>query len=146
MPINYWYLLLLCLCSLLFSERIQRKTFQETPYSCSFFIVPTLSCWISLTHSGIILCMCPANERWLYSLTPSHIGWTNTKNDPCTFRFRKMDADNTFKGIIFGWKFSCFNSLVPGRSGCDFKNSNFILVLFVCIFRSSHDNALGWIP
>ena len=38
------------------------------------------------------------------------------------------------------------NSLVPGRSGCDFKNSNFILVLFVCIFRSPHDNALGWMP
>ena len=38
------------------------------------------------------------------------------------------------------------NSLAPGRSGCDFKNTIFILVLLADIFRSSHDNALRWMP
>ena len=32
---------------------------------------------------GIILCMCPANERWRYSVTPSLIGWAHAQNDPC---------------------------------------------------------------
>ena len=32
--------------------------------------------------SGIILCMCPANERWRYSVTSSLIGWAHTQNDP----------------------------------------------------------------
>ena len=27
--------------------------------------------------------MCPANERWRYSVTPSLIGWAHTQNDPC---------------------------------------------------------------
>ena len=35
-------------------------------------------------HSGIILCMPPANERWRYSVTPSLIGWVHTQNDPFT--------------------------------------------------------------
>ena len=39
-----------------------------------------------------------------------------------------------------------FNSLVPGRSWCDFKNEIFSLVLLIGIFRSCYDNALGWIP
>ena len=34
--------------------------------------------------SGIILCMCPTNERWRYSVMPSLIGWVHTQNDPCT--------------------------------------------------------------
>ena len=38
------------------------------------------------------------------------------------------------------------NSLASGRSGCDFKNSIFNLVLLIGIFRSSHDNALRWMP
>ena len=31
--------------------------------------------------SGIILCMCPANERWCYSITSSLMGWAHTQND-----------------------------------------------------------------
>ena len=31
--------------------------------------------------SGIILCMRPANERWLYSVTPCLTGWTPTQNE-----------------------------------------------------------------
>ena len=32
---------------------------------------------------GIILCMCPANDRRRYSVTPSLIGWAYTQNDSC---------------------------------------------------------------
>ena len=39
-----------------------------------------------------------------------------------------------------------FISLAPGRSECDSKNVNFNLVLLIGIFRSSHDNALWWMP
>ena len=31
---------------------------------------------------GIILCICPTNERQCYNGTPSLIGWVNTQNDP----------------------------------------------------------------
>ena len=34
----------------------------------------------------------------------------------------------------------------PWRSGCDSKNGIFNLVLLIGIFRSSHDNALRWMP
>ena len=36
--------------------------------------------------------------------------------------------------------------LSPERSGCDFKNTIFNLVSWSGIFRSSHDNALRWMP
>ena len=39
-----------------------------------------------------------------------------------------------------------FNSLAPGRSECDSKNGIFNLVLLIGMFRSSHDNALWWMP
>ena len=39
-----------------------------------------------------------------------------------------------------------FNSLAPGRSEFDYKNVIFNLVLLIGIFRSSHDNALTWMP
>ena len=42
--------------------------------------------------------------------------------------------------------YTCFNSLAPGKSGCDSKNGIFNLVLLIGIFRSSHDNALQWMP
>ena len=32
--------------------------------------------------SGIILCICPANERWYYNVTSSFIGWAHSQNDP----------------------------------------------------------------
>ena len=38
------------------------------------------------------------------------------------------------------------NSLAPVRSECDYKNVIFNLVLLIGIFRSSHDNALWWMP
>ena len=38
------------------------------------------------------------------------------------------------------------NSLAPGRSGYDFKNLIFNLVLLIGILRSLYDNALRWMP
>ena len=35
--------------------------------------------------SGIILCMCPANERRRYIVTSSLIGWAHHQNDPWIF-------------------------------------------------------------
>ena len=34
-------------------------------------------------NAKIILCMCPANERWRYNVTSSLIGWAHSQNDPC---------------------------------------------------------------
>ena len=38
------------------------------------------------------------------------------------------------------------NSLIPERSGCDYINAIFNLVLVIQIFRFSNDNALRWMP
>ena len=44
----------------------------------------TFHCYtvIDTRYLGIILYMCPANERWCYIVTSSDIGWTHTQNDP----------------------------------------------------------------
>ena len=39
--------------------------------------------WEIIHKPRIILCMCPANERWWYSITPYLIGWVHTYNDSC---------------------------------------------------------------
>ena len=31
----------------------------------------------------IIVCICPANERWCYNVMPSVIGWAHMQNYPC---------------------------------------------------------------
>ena len=36
------------------------------------------------THTGVILCMRPANERRRYNVTSSFIGWAHTISDPCS--------------------------------------------------------------
>ena len=33
-------------------------------------------------HTGIVLFMRPANERWCYIVTSSLIGWVHKQNDP----------------------------------------------------------------
>ena len=42
------------------------------------FPISHFYCWTA----EIILCMCPANERWRYIVTSSPIGWAHTQNDP----------------------------------------------------------------
>ena len=32
-------------------------------------------------ETSVILCICPANERWCYNVTLSPIGWLQTQND-----------------------------------------------------------------
>ena len=50
------------------------------------------------------------------------------------------------KRLSDGGYWSLNNSLAPGTSECDYKNVIFNLVLLIGIFRSSHDNALRWMP
>ena len=75
---------------------------------------------------------------------PNHffLGWTCHIDDSCR---------NYHTGILslcsgHSSSFDQFNSLARGRSECDSKNANFNLVLLIGIFRSSHDNALRWMP
>ena len=53
---------------------------------CIWFISQVHWIWsfgaISYEHTGIILYMRSANERWRYTVTPSLIGWAHTQNDP----------------------------------------------------------------
>ena len=51
-------------------------------------VMMSVSCKFDSTISfitmvaGIILCMCPANERHCYNVVTSLIGWAHTQNDP----------------------------------------------------------------
>ena len=49
--------------------------------------------------------------------------------------------------LYIEWHFTSlkFNSLAPGRCGCDSKNGIFNLVLLIGIFRS-YDTVLRWMP
>ena len=38
-------------------------------------------CCVMYIHAKIILCMCPANSRWRYTVTLSLIGWSHAQND-----------------------------------------------------------------
>ena len=49
--------------------------------------------------TGIIPCMCPANERRRYIVT-SLIGWAHTQNDPCWSELSTFGR-HTFKCIFF---------------------------------------------
>ena len=52
----------------------------------------------------------------------------------------------SFTMIILATSTHHFNSLAPGRLGCNSKNGIFNLVLLIGMFRPSHDNALRWMP
>ena len=47
--------------------------------------IPQGILWEDALHNvratGIILCMCPANERWRYDVTSSLIGWAHAQNN-----------------------------------------------------------------
>ena len=51
-----------------------------------------------------------------------------------------------FTDAYMGHQPQTINSLAPGGSECDSKNVIFNLVLLIGIFRSSHDDALQWMP
>ena len=50
--------------------------------------------------------------------------------------------------LVMAWchQLTLVNSFAPGTSECDSKDEIFNLVLLIGIFRSSHDNALRWMP
>ena len=57
-----------------------------------------------------------------------------------------INASLCHKGTMNQIREQWVNSLAPGRSECDSKNIIFNLVLLIGIFRSSHDNAVWWMP
>ena len=69
---------------LLYIQNVQRLT-HNSPMSMRYGMIPVNSPLhpLSMFDTGIILCMHPANERWCYYVTPSLIGWAQTRNDLC---------------------------------------------------------------
>ena len=74
--INIWHLL------------CQIPTILTVSHCCSIekFVQLVVSIvWSNMTWywiAGIILCMCPTNERWHYNVTSSLIGWAHSQHDP----------------------------------------------------------------
>ena len=54
-------------------------------------------------NSGIILCLCPANERQCYIVLLYLIGWVHTQNDPCWLMLHL--SLNTLRLRPNGWYF-----------------------------------------
>ena len=48
------------------------------------------------SHTGIIFCMRPANERRRYIVTSSLIGWAHTQNDHCPYLACKVQVYGAF--------------------------------------------------
>ena len=91
-------------------------------------------CWgLKSTISGIILCMRPANERWLYNVTSPLIGWVPTKNAPCYICI-VCSADKLFvssPGVDMAWTqevLSPINCLLVANK---FAQEAFMDLLFV---------------
>ena len=57
---------------------------------------------------GIILCMCPTNERWHYNVKSSLIGWAHTQNDPWKSHnhIDKIATTDTYTHL-WEWNFKC---------------------------------------
>ena len=75
-----------------------------------------------LSHPGIILCMCPANERQRYIVTSSLIGCAHTQNDPCP-------PHNCWFLSVRWASPSSSTHLPPGQNGRHFADD-----IFKCIF------------
>ena len=52
----------------------------------TIYYISTRNIFIFTHYTGIILCMCPANERWRYIVTSSLIGWVYVQNDPWQYK------------------------------------------------------------
>ena len=55
-------------------------------FDMNFISLIKIMCYVHVRNvviAGMVLCMCPANERWRYIVTSSLIGWAHTRNDPC---------------------------------------------------------------
>ena len=60
-------------------------------------------------YTGLILGLCPANERRRYKVTPSLIGWAQTYNQPCIYM-------NRWKPPFSFLLFLAWNSLLVVRN------------------------------
>ena len=106
-----------------------QKSAMEIPESCTN---PSIWCrqiqistrHVAATWPGIILCMCSANERWRYSVTPSLIGWAHTQNHPCMapghmpwlFDQESLLVKARLRARSYPIRHSCFvQALLPGR-------------------------------
>ena len=96
--------------------------FDSTTYSVYIFQNPNLKYLHKIQDD---------DNLWLYGL-----GWD----------LKMIFSVNIVAGRNSSSFWSNINSLAPGRSGCDSKIGIFNLVLLIGIFRSSHDNALRWMP
>ena len=57
---------------------------------------------VCLHPPGIILCVSPANERWLYHVAPSNIGCVHTQNVPSNHNETEQNSfhlHNSFEGL-----------------------------------------------
>ena len=74
------------------------------------------------------------------SFTKMHLKGSSAKWQPfCPGEDELM----TLRGVHPLLKRKCDNSFVPGKSGCDFKNTLSNFVLLIMIFKS-YDNTLRW--
>ena len=89
--------------------------------------------WLFLFYSGLLVI---AKHCSVFFYSQNIKIWTE-------FRFPKL---LDFCVVHLECLFSLYvgDSLVPGRSGCDFENAIFNVVFLVCILRSSSDSALTW--
>ena len=60
-------------------------------------------------------------------------------------RSQWVNSHRKFKACACLWQSTTLTP-APGRSECNSKNVIFNLLLLICIFRSSHDNAVWWMP
>ena len=70
-PWNDWNC---CICLDIFSLSVILHGLRLYFHTWNFMI-------IGKCYTGIILCMCPANEKWRYNVTPFLIGWGHIRND-----------------------------------------------------------------
>ena len=73
---------------------------------------------VTVPHTGIILCMCSANER-RYIVTSSPISWVHTQNDPCAHMLYSIVMQSIcFKGLTHVEK------IMQDQQKCDQHNSH----------------------
>ena len=93
--------------------------------------------------------ICQSNTNTNTNISSCGFSNTNTNIEICVFKY-KYKYKYVFEPSPGNYIHICMgpmiNSLVPGRSGCNFKNATFSLVLLVGIFRYSYDNALRLMP
>ena len=76
-------------------------------------------------YAGIILCMCPANERQCYIVTLSLIGWAHTQNDHWLCHIGLWYSGTHLCWLIWSqYIFISSSWLLPGMQECVYRNDN----------------------